>query len=109
HTKQASYNALTSIELIRIAESQVTRAQQQLRISIDKLHAGSATRSDSLRSLVDYGNARIALLQAQANLATAQANLGRQIGVDGPVRAVPDTALPAFPDTTALRQSRIDN
>src|SRR5438552_7327637 len=108
-TKQAFYNALANEELVRVAESQVTRAQQQLRISIDKLHAGSATRSDSLRSLVDYGNARIALLQAQANLATAQANLGRQIGVDGPVRAVPDTALPAFPDTTALRQSRIDN
>ena len=108
-TKQAFYNALATSDLVRVAESQVTRAQQQLRISIDKLHAGSATRSDSLRSLVDYGNARIALLQAQANLATAQANLGRQIGVDGPVRAVPDTALPAFPDTTALRKSLIDN
>ena len=108
-TKQAFYNALATSELVRVAESQVARAQQQLRISIDKLHAGSATRSDSLRSLVDYGNARIALLQAQANLATAQATLGRQIGADGPVRAVPDTALPAFPDTTALRQSLLDN
>src|SRR5438034_1043156 len=108
-TKQSFYNALATSDLVRVAESQVTRAQQQLRISIDKLHAGSATRSDSLRSLVDYGNARIALLQAQANLATAQANLGQQIGVDGPVRAVPDTALPAFPDTTALRQSLMAN
>src|ERR1043166_2820618 len=81
-TKQAFYNALANDELVRVAQSQVTRAQQQLQISIDKLHAGSATRSDSLRSTVDYGNARIALLQAQANLATAQANLGRQIGVN---------------------------
>ena len=42
-----------------------------------------------MRSRVDYGNARIALLEAQANLATAQANLGRQIGLDqdaGPLR-----------------------
>jgi len=108
-TKQAFYNALATSDLVRVAESQVTRAQQQLRISIDKLHAGSATRSDSLRSLVDYGNARIALLQAQANLATAQANLGRQIGVDGPVRAVPDSVLPPLPDTSALRQSVIRN
>ena len=108
-TKQAFYNALATSDLVRVAESQVTRAQQQLRISIDKLHAGSATRSDSLRSLVDYGNARIALLQAQANLATAQANLGRQIGVDGPVRAVPDSVLPPLPDTSALRQSVIGN
>jgi outer membrane protein TolC len=93
---------------VRVAQSQVRRAQQQLQISIDKLHAGSATRSDSLRSTVDFGNARIALLEAQANLATAQANLGRQIGVDQPVRAVPDSVLPPLPDTTALRAIAVE-
>src|SRR3989454_1217322 len=106
-TKQVFYNALATEELVRVAESQVRRAQQQLQISVEKLHAGSATRSDSLRSTVEYGNARIVLLQAQASLATAQANLGRQIGVDAPVRAVPDTALPAVPDTTDLRRTGI--
>src|SRR5712672_436943 len=104
-TKQAFYNAIANDELVRVAQSQLQRARQQLQISIDKLHAGSATRSDSLRSTVDYGNARIALLQAEANLATAQANLGRQIGVDQPVRAAPDSSLPPLPDTTALRSS----
>ena len=108
-TKQAFYNAIATEELVRVAESQVRRAQQQLQISVDKLHAGSATRSDSLRSTVDYGNARIALLQAQANLATAQANLGRQIGVDQPVRAVPDSALPPPPDTTDLRANTLEH
>jgi outer membrane protein len=108
-TKQAFYNALATEELVRVAQSQVRRAQQQLQISVEKLRAGSATRSDSLRSTVDYGNARIALLQAQANLATAQANLGRQVGVDQPVRAVPDSALPALPDTAALRASALDD
>jgi outer membrane protein TolC len=102
-TKQAFYNAVATEELVRVAEAQVRRAQQQLQISVEKLRAGSATRSDSLRSTVDYGNARIALLQARANLATAQANLGRQVGVDGPVRAVPDTGLAPLPDTAALR------
>jgi len=108
-TKQAFYDALATEELVRVAESQVRRAQQQLQISVEKLHAGSATRSDSLRSTVDYGNARIALLQAQANLATAQANLGRQIGVDQSVRAVPDSALPPPPDTAALRSVAISS
>jgi outer membrane protein TolC len=107
-TKQAFYNALATEELVRVAQSQVRRAQQQLQISVEKLRAGSATRSDSLRSTVDYGNARIALLQAQANLATAQANLGRQIGVDAPVRAIPDTILPALPDTGALRSRALE-
>ncbi len=108
-TKQAFYNALATQELVRVAESQVRRAQQQLQISVDKLHAGSATRSDSLRSTVDYGNARIALLQAQANLATAQANLGRQVGIDSLVRAAPDSTLPALPDSIGLRTAALDN
>jgi len=108
-TKQAFYNALATEELVLVAQSQVLRAQRQLQISVEKLRAGSATRSDSLRSTVDYGNARIVLLQAQANLATAQANLGRQIGVDRPVRAVPDNALPDLPDTAALRASPLDD
>jgi len=108
-TKQAFYNAIANEELVRVAQSQLNRAKQQLQISIDKLHAGSATRSDSLRSTVDYGNARIALLQAQANLATAQANLGRQIGIDSLVRAVPDTALPPLPDSTGLRTAAIES
>ncbi len=102
-TKQVFFTALANEELVRVADAQVRRAQQQLQISVEKLRAGSATRSDSLRSTVDYGNARISLLQARAALASAQANLGRQVGVDGPVRAVTDTALPAFPDTVGLR------
>jgi len=108
-TKQIFYNALASEDLVRVAESQVRRAQQQLQISVEKLHAGSATRSDSLRSTVDYGNARIVLLQAQANLATAEANLGRQIGVDALVRAIPDTVLPAVPDTADLRRAALES
>jgi outer membrane protein len=107
-TKQAFYASIANEELVRVAQSQIQRARQQLQISIDKLHAGSATRSDSLRSTVDYGNARIALLQAQANLATAQADLGRQVGIDQQVRAVPDSLLPALPDTTALRATLLD-
>jgi outer membrane protein TolC len=107
-TKQAFYDALATEELVRVAQSQVRRAQQQLQISVEKLRAGSATRSDSLRSTVDYGRARIELLQAQANLATAQAMLGSQIGVDDPVRAVPDSTLPTLPDTTALRATPLE-
>jgi outer membrane protein len=102
-TKQAFYNALAAEERVAVADAQRRRAQQQLQTALEKLHAGSATRSDSLRSTVDLGNAQLALLQAQADLATAQGNLGRQIGVDRPVRAVPDSALPPLPDTTGMR------
>jgi outer membrane protein len=106
-TKQLFYNALATEELVHVAEAQVRQAQQQMDIAVQKLHAGSATRSDSLRSVVVLGNANLALLQARANLATAQANLGRQVGVDQPVRAAPDSALAPFPDTAALRVEAI--
>ena len=106
-TMQAFYDALAREDLVRVREAQVQRAQKQLDISVQKLHAGTATRSDSLRSLVDFGNARLALLQAQGDLATAQANLGRQIGMDAPVRAFSDTALPSLPDTVELRGTLI--
>ena len=106
-TKQLFYNALATEDLVHVAEAQLRQAQQQMDIAVQKLRAGSATLSDSLRSVVDLGNARLALLQAQANLLTAQADLGRQIGVDQPVRAAADSALAPFPDTAALRVDAI--
>jgi len=89
---------------VRVAEAQLQRAKEELQIAVNKFQAGAATRSDTLTATVDFGNGQLARLQANANLATAQANLGRQIGVDQLVRAVPDTALPSLPDTTRLRR-----
>jgi len=106
-TKQLFYTEVANEALVRVADAQLARARQQLQISIDKLHAGSATRSDSLRSTVEYGNARIDLLRAAGNLLGAQADLGRQIGVDGPVRAAFDSMLPPMPDTADLRRTAL--
>jgi len=107
-TQQAFFGALADEELVRVGQAQVQRARQQLQISVNKFQAGAATRSDTLTSTVDLGTARLTLLQAQANLATAQAALGRQIGVDQLVRAVPDTTLPPLPDTIAVRASALE-
>src|SRR2546430_9477247 len=54
--------------------------------AVNKFQAGAATRSDTLTATVDVGNALLALLQAQASLATAQANLGRQVGGEACLR-----------------------
>ncbi len=102
-TVQLFYDALAREELVDVANAQVARATRQFQISVQKLHAGQATRSDSLRARVDLGNARLALLQARANLETARSNLGRQVGIDRPLQAAADSAFPAPPDTTALR------
>ena len=99
-------DALAAAQLLRVRETSVRRAEQQLKVSVAKLKAGSATRSDSLRSLVNLGNARLDQITTQTQLATAEANLARLIGTTGRVRAADDSAfyvlMPAV-DTQALR------
>jgi outer membrane protein TolC len=99
-------DALAASQLLRVRESSVRRAEQQLKVSVNKLRAGSATRSDSLRSLVTLGTAQLDLITTQAQLAAAEANLARLIGIAGRVQAADDSAfyrvLPAV-DSAALR------
>ena len=99
-------DALAAQQLLRVRETSVRRAEEQLKVSVAKLRAGSATRSDSLRSLVTLGNARLDQLTTQTDLAAAEANLGRLVGETGRVRAADDSAfyvvLPAL-DTQSLR------
>lgn len=92
-TKQAFFTAIANEELVRVSQARVQRAQQQLQISVDRFRAGAATRSDSLRSRVELGNAQLALIRAEAALATAQGNLGRQVGIEGRVRASPEEVV----------------
>jgi outer membrane protein len=108
-TQQLFFTALAQEELVRVAEAQLERAKEELQIAVNKFQAGAATRSDTLTATVDFGNGQLALLQANANLATARANLGRQIGVDQPVRALSDAAFPSLPDTTRLRAEALDS
>jgi outer membrane protein len=103
-TRQLFYATAASDDLVRVAEAQLERADEQFRSAVENLQAGAATISDSLRATVEVGNARIALLRARAANAAAQAALGRQIGVDGPVVAVPDSVLPALPDEAFVRE-----
>ena len=99
-------DALAGAQLMGVREASVRRAEEQLKVSVAKLHAGSATRSDSLRSLVTLGTARLNLIQSQIDLASAEANLARLIGETGRVRAADDSAfyrvVPAV-DTQAIR------
>jgi outer membrane protein len=99
-------DALAAAQLLRVRQASVRRAEEQLKTSIAKLRAGSATRSDSLRSLVILGNTQLDLITTQTDLATAEANLARLIGESGRVHAIDDSSfyvvLPAV-DTQALR------
>jgi outer membrane protein TolC len=105
-TTNAYFDVLAAEQLLTVRQASVRRAEEQLNVSVNRLHAGSGIRSDSLRSLVTLGQAQLSLLDAQTQLAVAQANLGRIVGADGPVGAVDDSSLYSVMttvDTAAIR------
>jgi len=110
--KQTFFGALAAYELVRVRQLSLRRAEEQLSVSVAKLQAGSATRSDSLRSLVNLGNAQLNLLTANNAVVTTEAELGRLVGTDGPVRALPDSAyllVVNITDTAAIRTEAENN
>lgn len=109
-TKQAFFNALAAQELVAVAQTRLRRADEQLKLVSERLRLGATTRSDSLRSRVEYGNAQLTLIQAEADLRTAQGNLGRAVGVEEQVAPEADTTLEArlgVLDTASLRREAL--
>jgi len=109
-TKQTFFNALAALELVEVARTRLRRADEQLKLVSERLRLGATTRSDSLRSRVEYGSAQLQLIQAQADLRTAEGNLARAVGVEGSVAPQSDTALEArlgTLDTTSLRREAL--
>ena len=105
-TTNQFFDALAARKLVDVRQASLRRAEEQLKISVAKLQAGAATRSDSLRSFVGVGTAQLQLVNAMSSLATAEANLGRLIGESGRVEAADDSAfyqvIPAV-DSAAIR------
>jgi len=106
-TKQAFFTALANAELVGVQQTSLRLADEQLKLTSERLRLGATTRSDSLRATVNYGNAQLALIQSQNNLLVAQANLGRAIQIEGLVTPVSDSTLFALRgdlDTAAIRE-----
>jgi outer membrane protein TolC len=105
-TTNQFFDALAARKLVDVRQASLRRAEEQHKISVAKLQAGAATRSDSLRSFVGVGTAQLQLVNAMSSLATAEANLGRMIGESGRVEAADDSAfyrVLATLDTAAIR------
>ena len=95
---QQYYNALAARESESAARAQLQQAELQLRAASARVAAGSATRSDSLRAVIQVGNAQLALLTAQNGLRVANAGLTRLVGTAFVVTANPaDTLTPLTP------------
>src|SRR5947209_9280606 len=105
--KQQYYAVLAAIESADAARLQMAQAQEQFKSSVIRVRAGVATRSDSLRGVIQVGNAELALITAQSNKEAADAALTRLVGSPVPVTADPTSVqenMAALPDSAQLSE-----
>jgi len=100
--KQAYNAVLAAKESEAAARAQLATAQLQLQTSIAKVNAGAANVSDSLQSVVQVGNAQLAILNAQNTFRTQSPTLTRLIGT-------PFFVTAQLADTVEHMQSPIDS
>lgn len=105
NVKQQYYAVLAAMESEDAARVQMAQANEQFKTSIAKVRAGVATRSDSLRGVIQVGNAQLALINAQSSKEAADAALTRLVGSEVPVTADPQSVqenMAALPDSAEL-------
>jgi len=103
--QQQYYAVLAAHESEAAARAQLEEARQELTVATARVAAGAATRSDSLRSVILVGNARLALLTAQTDLRNANLALTRLVASPALVTAAPSDTLDIAPvplDSAAL-------
>lgn len=105
--KQQYYAVLAARETEAAAERALEQAQAQLTMTSARVRAGAAIHTDSLRSAILVGTARLAILNARNALRTANAALTRLVGSPNEVTAIAsDTSeVPRIEtDSTALER-----
>ncbi|HEY1952615.1 MAG TPA: TolC family protein [Gemmatimonadaceae bacterium] len=105
--KQQYFAVLAAIESEDAAQLQIAQANEQFKTSVAKVRAGVATRSDSLRGVVQVGNAELAMITAQTAREAADAALTRLVGSPVPVTADPASVqenMAALPDSAQLAE-----
>ncbi len=102
NVKQQYYAVLAARESEGAARAQLAQAEQNLRSATARVAAGAATKSDSLRAVIDVGNAQLNLLSAVNNLAAGNAALTRLV-------ASPFTVTASEADTAGRADTPIDS
>ncbi|MGZ3331365.1 MAG: TolC family protein [Gemmatimonadaceae bacterium] len=103
--KQQYFAVLAAIESQDAADLQMAQAAEQFKSSVARVRAGAATRSDSLRGVIQIGNAQLAQITAASAKEAAEAALTRLVGSPVPVTADPASVqenMAALPDSAQL-------
>jgi outer membrane protein TolC len=94
-TESSYYDVLVNQELGRVANEREVRARQGLAVARARVTSGAAVQTDSLQLVLELIRAQVDGLRQRNALRTAQLELGRRVGVPGPVDAVPSDTSPA--------------
>ncbi|MGQ0765385.1 MAG: TolC family protein [Gemmatimonadota bacterium] len=106
--KQQFFVVAAARESRSAAEAQLAQAEEQLKASSARVAAGAAILSDSLRSVIQVGNARLAVLTADNNLRNANATLTRLVATPFVVTAAVDaneTVAPVSLDSAEVMRA----
>jgi outer membrane protein len=94
-TEADYYDVVAQRELTRVATERVRRAEEQLAVARARVLSGAAVQTDSLQLLLERTEAQVELLRQDARLKVSRHQLGRRVGLPGPVDAAALDTLPA--------------
>ncbi len=104
-TESGYYDVLVNQELLGVNRERARRAREGLGVARARVTSGAAVQTDSLQLVLELVRAQVDSLRRHNALRTAQLELGRRVGADGPVDAVPLDTVPAATLPVSLPQA----
>lgn len=83
------YAVLGARELLDVARQRQVRAEEQFTLARSRVLSGATVQSDSLQLLLERQRAETDVINREADLTVARLQLGRRVGIGGPVDAAP--------------------
>jgi outer membrane protein TolC len=101
------YGLTSALEAKRVAEQNLDRSRDHLRLTGLRKEAGAVPKADVLRTQVEVSNAQLALIRADNLIRLARGNLNLSLGrsVEKPVEVTPSAQLPTRPEQIDLSLS----
>jgi len=101
------YSLTSALDAKRVAEQNLDRSRDHLRLTSLQKEAGAVPKADVLRAQVEVSNAQLALIRAENLIPLAQGNLNLSMGrsVEKPVEVTPSAQPPIRPEQMDLSLS----